>query len=283
MCEGPSRPSRHLISDRRNQSLFDMALFGRYYVLGPPVQDRDGVVDLTTTVMRETPDLIYKPFTLRNLEGPVRYDSSWVPGGRRQVLREGLEVMDLWTGEVWWDNRESARSFSVIVIDQDYLDNSQGNRRKLPQFETFIVGVLQGDQPGVSRLYEWRNFLPKPNWANRGLWKMMPLEDDDPDRQRHEALDALSSGSWQLLHDVECLFAAPDAPRPSRKARRRGPGKHESGCHEVRHPPRLDVILPFGLNKFLASLVQRPRSFEQLCRVLWEMERANREHASMPI
>ena len=77
-----------------------MALFGRYYVLGPPVQDRDGVEELTTTVMLQTPDLMYKAFTLRNLEGPVRYDSSWVPGGRRQVLREGLEVMDLWTGEV---------------------------------------------------------------------------------------------------------------------------------------------------------------------------------------
>ena len=131
-----------------------MACLGRFYVLGPPVQDRDGVLELTTTVMRQTPNLMYAPFTLRNLEGPVRYDSSWVPGGRRQVLRQALEVADLWTGQVSWHDPALARSFSVIVMDQYYLENSHGHRRHLPDFETFVVAVLQGDQPGVSRVYE---------------------------------------------------------------------------------------------------------------------------------
>ena len=46
--------------------------------------------------------------------------------------------------------------------------------------------------------------------------------------------------------------------------------------------PRMDVIVPFGLNKFLSSVCQRPRLFEQLCHALWEMERSGREYASMP-
>ena len=44
----------------------------------------------------------------------------------------------------------------------------------------------------------------------------------------------------------------------------------------------MDVIVPFGLNKFLSSVCQRPRLFEQLCRALWEMESSGREYASMP-
>ena len=46
--------------------------------------------------------------------------------------------------------------------------------------------------------------------------------------------------------------------------------------------PRMDVIVPFGLDKFLSSVCQRPRLFEQLCHALWEMERSGREYASMP-
>ena len=51
----------------------------------------------------------------------------------------------------------------------------------------------------------------------------------------------------------------------------------------MQRPPRLDVILPFGLVKFLMFRVQRPSSFEQLCRALWEMENSGCEHASMPL
>ena len=41
-------------------------------------------------------------------------------------------------------------------------------------------------------------------------------------------------------------------------------------------------MLPFGLAKFLTTLVERPRSFEELCRVLWESERNSLGHASTP-
>ena len=255
-----------------------MACLGRFYVLGPPTQSGHDVTDLVSSVMRQTADLGSAPFTLRDLEGPVRYDSSWVPGGRRNVLRQGLEVAELWTGQVSWHDPALARSFSVIVMDQEYLEHSHGHRRNVPGFETFVVGVLQGDKQGVSRVYEWRT-SPERTWRYRGLW-LMPLGDDS-DRHRRQAVDALGSGSWQLLHDLECLFTAPDAARASRRARR-GRATHVWGCHEALRPPRLDVILPFGLDKFLTSLVQRPRSFEQLCRALWEMERSGREHASMP-
>ena len=168
----PSRPSQHLISVRRNQSSFEMACLGRFYVLGPPVQNRDGVMELTTTVMQQTPYMTYAPWTLLNMEGPVRYDSSWVPGGRREVLRQGLEVADLWTGQVLWHYPAFARSFSVVVIDQQYVENHRGHRRNWPDFETFVVAVLQNDQPGVSKIYEWRVNAPScGSWMNRGHWR----------------------------------------------------------------------------------------------------------------
>ena len=44
----------------------------------------------------------------------------------------------------------------------------------------------------------------------------------------------------------------------------------------------MDVIVPFGLDKFLASVCQRPRSFEELCRALWDMEKSDAQFASMP-
>ena len=126
--EGRHEPPQHLISLRRNQSSFKMADLGRFYVLGPPMKSRDGVMELTTTVMLQTPGIIppYAPYapswTLMNMEGPVRYDSDWVPGGRRELLRQGLETADLWTGQVWWHYPAMARSFSVVVIDQQYVE-----------------------------------------------------------------------------------------------------------------------------------------------------------------
>ena len=57
-----------------------MTNMGRYYVLGPPTPQRQDVPRVVTDVMRQTPDLLSAPFTLVSLEGPVRYDSSWVPG-----------------------------------------------------------------------------------------------------------------------------------------------------------------------------------------------------------
>ena len=47
------------------------------------------VRELVRSVLRQHPYLRAAPFTIRDVEGPVRYDSSWVPGGRGQVLRQG--------------------------------------------------------------------------------------------------------------------------------------------------------------------------------------------------
>ena len=40
--------------------------------------------------------------------------------------------------------------------------------------------------------------------------------------------------------------------------------------------------MPYGLQKFFASLAPRPESYEQLCRVLWEREIDTSPHASKP-
>ena len=118
-------------------------------------------MDMVSIAMQQTPNLRDVPFFLRDLEGPVRYDSSWIPGGRSKVLRQGLEAVELWTGRVSWHNPDLARSFSVVVLDQEYIEHFQGLRRIEPSFETFVVGVLQGDEQGVSHVYEWRTF-PAP-------------------------------------------------------------------------------------------------------------------------
>ena len=148
----------------------------------------------------------------------------------------------IFTGQVSWHDPTLARSFSVVVMDQEYLDQTYGERRTLPSFETFVVGVLHGDSQGVSRVYEWRT-KPYPTWRHRGEW-LLPLGDDS-DGQRREALVALASGSWQSLHDLESLFAEADTERASRK-KRRGSVTQTWGFEEAQRPPRLDVILPFG-------------------------------------
>ena len=140
------------------------------------------------------------------------------------------------------------------------------------------MGVIDGDKPGVNRVYEWRTNCQR-TWRYRGIW-LVPLGADSQ-RIRLQSVASLGKSSWQCLHDLECLFAAPEVARASRRARR-GRSEHVWGCHEAQRSPRLDVILPFGLDKFLTSCVERPRSFEQLCRALWEMECSGREHASMP-
>ena len=82
----------------------------RFYVVGPPVQSAHAVEDLETA-----------NFVLNDLEGPVRYDSTWVPGGRQQEIRYGPGVAELWTGLVLWSDARSARSFSVVVTDEKDL------------------------------------------------------------------------------------------------------------------------------------------------------------------
>ena len=123
-----------LLALRRTfSSLLVMASLGRFYVLGPPVQHANAVRDLVIYVMRRTPDLAAAPFALEGLEGPARFDSSWVPGGRSNTLRRGTDVADLWTGQVVWGTPTWATSFSVIVTDQNYLDEGKGQRRQKNQ------------------------------------------------------------------------------------------------------------------------------------------------------
>ena len=119
-----------------------MTCRGRFYVVGPPVQSAHAVEDLVSYVMRETPGLKTANFVLNDLEGPVRYDSTWVPGGRQQEIRYGPGVAELWTGLVLWLDARSARSFTVIVMDEKYRKDFTGHRYMLPKFETFVVAVL---------------------------------------------------------------------------------------------------------------------------------------------
>ena len=126
--EAPSRPSR------QNQvyvtgSFSGMTCRGRFYVVGPPVQSAHAVEDLVSYVMRETPGLKTANFVLNDLEGPVRYDSTWVPGGRQQEIRYGPGVAELWTGLVLWSDARSARSFSVIVLEAQQSTQSTGTSR----------------------------------------------------------------------------------------------------------------------------------------------------------
>ena len=122
-----------------------MTCWGRFYVVGPPVQYEQEVMDVVGSVMTETPGLNDEAFTLHDLEGPVRYDSTWVPGARRKALRPGMQRADLWTGKVMWHHHTLSRSFSVIVMDQQFLQIPAEARCDSPGFETFIVSVLHGD------------------------------------------------------------------------------------------------------------------------------------------
>ena len=79
-----------------------MPCLGRFYVLGLPIQIDPEVERLVSCVMRQTTDMEAAASSLHDVEGPVRYDSSWVPGGRRRELRHGLGVADLWMGLVSW-------------------------------------------------------------------------------------------------------------------------------------------------------------------------------------
>ena len=209
----------------------------------------------------------------------MRFDSAWVPGGERRVLRQGMGAADLWTGRVLWHEAPLERSFTVIVMDQQYLDEASDQRRGRPAFETFVIGMIQSDAPGVENVYEWRT-APERTWCRRGTW-LTPLGDES-DVQRRQSIRALGKECWLWLHDLNNLFAARGAVRASRRGRR-GSAPRVWDCHIAQRAPRLDVILPVGLDKFVASCSKRPSSFEELCRSLWEMEYAGHDHASMPV
>ena len=101
-----------------------MAVTGRWYLLGPPVQHAQDVQYVASHVIRQiTPNGIVD----HSAEGPVPYDSSWVAGGRK-LLRKGMQAVDLWTGTVRWEEYHPARAFTFVVMDHMYLSNGEADR-----------------------------------------------------------------------------------------------------------------------------------------------------------
>ena len=120
--------------------------------------------------------------------------------------------------------------------------------------------------------------MAKKDWRNRDQW--LGSLGIQSDRVRRQSLESLSQCQWHQLHDLENLFAQAGA-RASRR-QRRGESEQGNDFREMHASPRLDVFIPFGLGEFSASLDERPRTFEQLCRELWELDRTDCKDASMP-
>ena len=70
--------------------------------------------ELIQCVLQQIPRTKFGRFTLKEVEGPVRFDSSWVPGGDRRVLRPGIGAADLWAGCVMWQETSPQKAFTVI-------------------------------------------------------------------------------------------------------------------------------------------------------------------------
>ena len=163
-----------------------MAVTGRWYLLGPPVQHAQDVKYVASHVISQiTPNGIVD----HTAEGPVPYDSSWVAGGRK-LLRKGMQAVDLWTGTVRWEEYHPARAFTFVVMDHMFLSEIEAKKAKKakkansgtghhcpkpPRFETFVLIVLPGPEQrwcddeiqGVDYVYEWRTSPFWPSWENR--------------------------------------------------------------------------------------------------------------------
>ena len=267
-----------------------MTCYGRFYVLGPPVPDDEGVERVVQQVIfagaaHEGKNLRRTAAKLEFLEGPVRYDSSWVPGARDDDLRRSRDVAELWTGQIQWDMKDSEMSFSVIVMDYNHWhpDNKK-NRAPTPSFETFVVGILKEGEAGVRRVYEWRT-TRCCGWRNRGQW-LPVLSQMESLANRRRTIATLQQRSWHLMYDVASLCIPSHLERPTRRQKKgsatKGSATHNLGWQDVETFSRIETNLPFGLARFLAALVERPQSFEELCRRLWESECKKLKHASMP-
>ena len=60
-------------------NLSAMPSYGRFYVLGSPVEGASDVAGLVEYVMRRTSDMRAAVFSVHDVEGPVRFDSSCGP------------------------------------------------------------------------------------------------------------------------------------------------------------------------------------------------------------
>ena len=151
------------------------------------------VENVVKNVMNRIPDVQPVDFTIDIIDGPVRYDSSWTPGGRKNSLRHGLESMELWTGHVVWKRADRSRSFTVIVKDYEFVTKRRSGN---PLFETFVLAVLNRDISVVNNVYELFTDAC-PCWQDRGSW-LKPLGKDSDDRS-DAARDAHRKSCWQGL------------------------------------------------------------------------------------
>ena len=258
-----------------------MACMGRFFVLGPPTARSREVLGVASHVMMTTKNHSFK---LEQMVGPAKYDASWVDGGRKSP-RDGMQAIELWTGNVEWSDADSATSFTVVVMDHVYLCNREERRKdgrvpkqepQAPTFETFIVIVLRNGHRGVRAVYELRA-LAERHWRNRSDW-YRPVRGPE----RTEALAMLRTETWEPLHNLESLLTQKGAHAQSRRSKNTLSRSTKLGIEEVLCSKTLDVILPYGLPKFLSALAPRPPSYEELCRVLWERETDGDPHASLP-
>ena len=229
-----------------------MACHGRFYVLGPPVPDEKGVKEVVQQMMEvaashrkkevsETPakrrkkEVSETPAQLEMLEGPLRYDSSWVAGARNDDLRRARDAAALWTGKIEWDKMESAMSFSVIVIDYDHWHPKNKEHRKdgqrIPSFETFVVAILKEEQTKVDWVYEWRTRRLR-DWRNRGEW-LHVLSTTESEASRRHTTKSLQQLWWYLIYELEDLCVPWYIERLSRK-QKKGSATHEYGWHPVK-------------------------------------------------
>ena len=220
----------NLQDDRSNDS---MSSTGRFFVIGPPVQHVPAVRNVIKRALEVTSQG-EEDYEFTKLEDPLRFASAWTDASHR-VLRPGMGLAEIWTGLVSWKNSSLPRSFSCIVMDQQYLvEKNKGVDHRPPTFETFVVAVMFEGQRGVSQVYEWRA-RAEDGWRQRCSW-LQELDLRKLHQDHRQALALLATPTWRLLHDVDRMFTAPHFLRTSRRARITR-FWNRWGCIAVKHPP----------------------------------------------
>ena len=160
----------------------------------------------------------------------------------------GVGLAEIWTGLVSWKNSSLPRSFSCIVMDQQYLvEKNKGVDHRPPNFETFVVAVVFEGQRGVSQVYEWRA-RAEDGCRQRCSW-LQELDLRKLHQDHRQALALLATPTWRLLHDVDRMFTAPHFLRTSRRARITR-FWNRWGCIAVKHPPVWTRFFLWDCNSF---------------------------------
>ena len=125
--------------ETRRQELLCHGWLGRVLCAGPRVRNSHDVTNLVSNVMRQTPDMEIALFICA-----IRFQSgSW---WKQRSLRLDLAAIELWADGVSCRNAVAARSFSVIVVDQQRLNDCEIQRHKWPTLETPVANVLERRQ-----------------------------------------------------------------------------------------------------------------------------------------